>query len=133
MPDDPLIGLDRSIDLLEQVIDASIPFINEETAALFLMGNTMSRRGNFREAISYYEQTLLRHPTLDQKMQTLREMGACYYRLGDYIEASRKFYEAMQWKMNSVDQWLFHVALARLFPGASRLGCLCVMIDGADR
>src|SRR5216684_2269426 len=42
VPHDPLIGLDRSIELLEQVIDASIPFSNEETAALFLMGNTMS-------------------------------------------------------------------------------------------
>ena len=121
VPHDPLLGLDRSIDLLEQVIDASIPFSNEETAALFLMGNTMSRRGNFREAISYYEQTLLRNPTLDQKIQTLREMGACYYRLGDYIEAARKFYEAMQWKMNSVDQWLFHVALAQIDQTKERL------------
>ncbi len=114
VPHDPLIGLDRSIDLLEQVIDSSIPFSNEETAALFLMGNTLSRRGNFREAISYYEQSLLRNPTLDQKTETLREMGSCYYRLGDYVEAARKFYEAMQWKMNTVDQWLFRVALDQI-------------------
>ena len=33
-----------------------MPYSNEETAAYFLMGNTLSRRGNFREAIGYYEQ-----------------------------------------------------------------------------
>src|SRR6185295_10825954 len=56
VPHDPLIGLDRSIDLLEQVIDSSLPYSNEETAAYFLMGNTLSRRGSFKEAITYYEQ-----------------------------------------------------------------------------
>src|SRR6266516_2537102 len=111
VPHDPLIGLDRSVELLEQVIDSSLPFSNEEAAAFFLMGNTLSRRGNFREAISYYEQTLLRNVTLDQKMASLREMGASYYRLGEFEEAGRKFYEAMQWRMNPVDQWLFHIAL----------------------
>ena len=35
VPHDPLIGLDRSIDLLEQVIDNALPYSNEETAALF--------------------------------------------------------------------------------------------------
>ena len=111
VPHDPLIGLDRSIDLLEQVIDNALPYSNEETAAFFLMGNTMSRRGNFREAIRYYEQELLRNVTLDQRMQALREMGAAYYRLGDYTEAARKFYEATQWRRNSVDQWLFTLSL----------------------
>ncbi len=47
VPHDPLLGLDRSIDLLEQVIDNALPYSNEETAAYFLMGNTLSRRGNF--------------------------------------------------------------------------------------
>ena len=42
----PLIGLDRSIELLDQVIDDSLPYSNEEAAALFLMGNTLSRRGS---------------------------------------------------------------------------------------
>ena len=58
VPHDPLIGLDRSIDLLGQVIDSALPYSNEETAAYFLMGNTLSRRGSFREAIRYYEQEL---------------------------------------------------------------------------
>ncbi len=111
VPHDPLIGLDRSIDLLGQVIDNAIPYSNEETGALFLMGNTLSRRGNFRDAIFYYEQELARNVPLDQKAATLREMGACYYRLGQYTDAAGKFYEAMQWKMNTVDQWLFRVAL----------------------
>src|SRR5579884_1055698 len=97
VPHDPLIGLDRSIDLLDQVMD-----------------NSLSRRGNFREAISYYQQELTRNVSLDQRAETLREMGACYYRLGEYVEAARKFYEAMQWKMNSIDQWLFHVALDQI-------------------
>jgi tetratricopeptide (TPR) repeat protein len=111
VPHDPLIGLDRSIDLLEQVIDNALPYSNEETAAYFLMGNTMARRGNFREAIRYYEQELRREVTLDQRMAALREMGASYYRLGDYTEAARRFYEALQWRRNSVDQWLFTLAL----------------------
>jgi tetratricopeptide (TPR) repeat protein len=111
VPHDPLIGLDRSVELLERVIDSSLPFSNEEAAAFFLMGNTLSRRGNFREAIANYEQALQRNVTLDQKMSSLREMGASYYRMGEFEEAGRKFYEAMQWRMNAVDQWLFHVAL----------------------
>jgi tetratricopeptide (TPR) repeat protein len=111
VPHDPLLGLDRSLDLLEQVIDNALPYSNEETAAYFLMGNTLSRRGNFPQAIGYYQQELQRSVTLDQRMSALREMGAAYYRLGDYIEASRKFYEAMQWRKNSVDQWLFTLAL----------------------
>ena len=111
VPHDPLIGLDRSIDLLEQVIDNALPYSNEETAAYFLMGNTMSRRGSFREAIRYYEQELRRNVTLDQRMASLREMGAAYYRLGEYTDAAAKFYEALQWRRNSVDQWLFTLAL----------------------
>src|SRR5713226_264714 len=114
VPHDPLVGLDRSIELLEQVIDNALPYSNEETAALFLMGNTMSRRGNFRDAIRYYEQALQRNVTLDQRMSTLREMGASYYRMGDYVEAARKYYEALQWRRNSVDQYLFTLALGQI-------------------
>jgi tetratricopeptide (TPR) repeat protein len=114
VPQDPLIGLDRSIDLVEQVIDNAMPYSNEEVAALFIMGNAMSRRGNFPEAVSFYKQSLLRSMTQEQRMATLRELGACYYRLGDYMEAGHWFYEAMQLKMNSVDQWLFHVAMDRI-------------------
>ena len=31
VPHDPLVGLDRSLDLLEQVIDSALPYSNEET------------------------------------------------------------------------------------------------------
>ncbi len=116
VPHDPLIGLDRSIDLLEQVVDNSMPYSNDEAAALFLMGNALSRRGNFPEAISYYKLALRRNLTPEQKLQSMREMGASYYKQGDYAEAARNFYEALQTRMNSVDQWLLRVALDRI-PG----------------
>jgi len=114
VPQDPLIGLDRSFDLLEQVIDSSIPYSNEESAAFFMMGNTLARRGNSAEAIKYYKQALLRNLTMEQRMSTLRELGACYYHLGDYAEAAHWFYEALQVRNNAVDQWLLHVALGRV-------------------
>ena len=116
VPHDPLLGLDRSIDLIEKVIDDLLPYSNEESAALFLMGNSMSRRGNFREAIRYYTQELERNITLEQRMAALREMGAAYYRLGEYQDAARKFYEATQLRNNGVDQWLLHVAMSQI-PG----------------
>jgi tetratricopeptide (TPR) repeat protein len=111
VPHDPLVGLDRSIELLDRVIDETLPYSNEESAALFLMGNTLSRRGSFAQAIVYYKQMLQRTVTLEQRMSALREMGACYYHLGDYVESARKFYDAMQAHMNPVDQWLFRLAL----------------------
>jgi tetratricopeptide (TPR) repeat protein len=114
VPQDPLIGLDRSIEMIGQVIDNAIPYSNEETAAYFLMGNTISRRGNFPEAIRYYQQALQRNVTLEQRMDILREMGSDYYRMGDYVEAARKFYEAMQWKRNDVDRFLFTLALNQM-------------------
>jgi tetratricopeptide (TPR) repeat protein len=114
VPHDPLIGLDRSIEMLEQVIDSTIPYSNEEMAALFLMGNSMSRRGAFRQAISTYEQELLRPVSIEQRAITLREMGAAYYRLGEYEDAARAFYQALQFRMNSVDQWLLKVTLDQI-------------------
>jgi len=111
VPHDPDIGLDRSVGLLEHVIDNALPFSNDESAALFLMGNTLSRRGNFREAIKYYGHALQRNVTLEQRMASLREMGASYYRLGEFEDAAAKFYEAMQWRMNSVDQFLYRIAI----------------------
>lgn len=111
VPHDPLLGLDRSIEMLEQVIDDTLPYSNEESAAFFLMGNTLSRRGAFRQAITYYTQMLERPVTGEQRMSALREIGACYYHLGDYVEAARKFYDALQLRMNPVDQWLFRLAM----------------------
>ena len=114
VPHDPLLGLDRSIELLDQVIDNAMPYSQDESAALYLMGSTLSRRGNFTAAISYYRQALLRNLNVEQKLAAYREIGASYYRMGEYAEAGRNFYEALQVRLNSVDQWLFHVAIERL-------------------
>jgi len=39
------LGLDRSLALVESVMDNAIPYRNEETAAHFLMGRVLSRQG----------------------------------------------------------------------------------------
>jgi tetratricopeptide (TPR) repeat protein len=111
VPHDPLIGLDRSVDLMERVIDNAMPFSNEETAALFVMAKTLSRRGNFKEAVPYYRQTLKRNLDRVQRHEAMRELGANYYRMGAYEEAALAFYEIMQVVPNSVDQWLLKVSL----------------------
>ena len=80
VPHDPMLGLDRSIDMLEQVLDDSMPFSADESSALLLMANAHSRRGNFPEAITLYKQALTRNLSPAQKMEVLRELGACYYR-----------------------------------------------------
>ncbi len=116
VPHDPLIGLDRSIDMLEQVLDDSMPFSADESSALLLMGNAHSRRGEFKESISFYKQALTRNLTAAQKMEALRESGAGYYRMGDFAQAGHNFYEALQAHMNPIDQWLLRVALDRI-PG----------------
>src|SRR3954447_22113504 len=67
VPHDPLVGLDRSIELLERVIDEVLPYSNEESAALFIMGNTMLRRGSFQQAVTYYRQMLERPVNVDQR------------------------------------------------------------------
>ena len=138
VPHDPLLGLDRAIELLDQVIDSALPYSNEESAALFMMGNALERRGSFREAIPYYQQGLKRDITLDQRMAALREMGASYYRLGEYDDAGAKFYEAMQTRMNSVDQWLFWLALQQVkgpkppFPAGTLFPVAEAKIDPAN-
>jgi tetratricopeptide (TPR) repeat protein len=114
VPHDPLLGLDRSIAMLEQVIDNTIPLSNEETAALFMLGNTLSRRGNFRDAIPYYKRAAERNITADQKAEIFREIGAAYYRNADFVEAARMFYEAQQWRKSTVDQWLLRIALDQI-------------------
>jgi tetratricopeptide (TPR) repeat protein len=114
VPHDPVVGLDRSIDLLERVVDEAIPYSGEELAGLFLMAKTLSRRGNFQDSILYYQQTLARTKDADQRMEAMREMGASYYRMNDFTEAARWFYQALQFRNNLVDQWLLKVALDQL-------------------
>lgn len=114
VPHDPLLGLDRSVDVLNRVLDEAVPYSPEEGAALFLMANTLARRGSFAEAIHYYEIELSRKLSPDQQAATLRELGASLYRTGQYQDAARRFYEALQFKPNSIDQWLLHVALDQI-------------------
>ncbi|MBN8729985.1 MAG: VCBS repeat-containing protein [Acidobacteria bacterium] len=117
VPHDPLLGLDRSLELLESMIDNTMPYSPEETAGMFQLGKTHSRRGNFAEAITYFRQALGRTQNPEQKREALREMGTSYYRSGDYLEAARQYYEALQWGGTAVDQWLLKVSLDQIPEG----------------
>ncbi|MBI4905822.1 MAG: VCBS repeat-containing protein [Acidobacteria bacterium] len=110
VPHDPLLGLDRSYDILDRVLDEVVPHSPEETASIFLMGNTLARRGLFDKAIRYYEIELTRQLSTAQRAATLRELGASLYRSGKFEDAARRFYEAFQWVPNTTDQWLLKVA-----------------------
>ncbi|HWC99652.1 MAG TPA: FG-GAP-like repeat-containing protein [Candidatus Sulfopaludibacter sp.] len=111
VPHDPLIGIDRSIDMLEQVLDDSMPFSADESSALLLMANAHSRRGNFPEAAAFYKQALTRNLSTAQKLEVLRELGAVYYRTGDYSQAAHDFYQALQVRLNPIDQWLLRLSV----------------------
>ena len=111
VPHDPLLGLDRSIELLAHVIDNAMPFSNEETGAYFAMGKALSRRGNFTDSITYFNQTLTRTQEPSQRNEALREIATSYYRMGEYAQAARNFYEALQWRATDVDRWLLKAAI----------------------
>ncbi len=114
VPHDPLLGLDRSIEILDRLIDHVVPFSNEETAAYFQMGKTLSRRASFAESIRYFQQALARTRVPAQRLEALRELGTSHYRMGDYEGAARHFYEAAQGSRDSIDQWLLKVTLDQL-------------------
>jgi tetratricopeptide (TPR) repeat protein len=116
VPHDPLVGLDRALDALDLVIDGAIPHSAEQSAALLLMAKSLSRRGNFRESLDYFRSALRRELPEEQRLEALREMGASFYRLGEFNDAARQFYQALQVRNNSIDQWLLKVALDQL-PG----------------
>jgi tetratricopeptide (TPR) repeat protein len=111
VPHDPLLGLDRSIEILDRLIDHVVPYSNEETAAYFQMGKTLSRRASFGEAIRYFQQALKRAQLPAQRLELLRELGTSNYRMGDYEAAAGHFYEAAHATRHPVDQWLLKVAL----------------------
>jgi len=114
VPHDPLLGLDRSMGLLEKVMDGAMPLSGEESAAYFLMAKALARRGNFAESIPYSKKALRRAVDDNQRMEVLREMGTSYYRMGDFAESARQFYQALQVRHNSIDQWLLHVATSQM-------------------
>ena len=120
VPHDPLLGLDRSIPLLERVIDSAMPYSAEESAGFFAMGKTLSRRGDFAKAIPHFLQALKRTQDVEQKVEVLREIGTAFYRSEKYFDASKYFYEALQWKRNNpIDQWMLKVSLDQI-PEAAR-------------
>jgi tetratricopeptide (TPR) repeat protein len=116
VPHDPLVGLDRALDVLDQVIDGAIPHSAEQSAALLLMAKSLARRGNFQESIDYYRSALGRDLPTEQRLEALRELGVGFYRLGEFNDAASQFYQALQVRNNSIDQWLLKVALDQL-PG----------------
>jgi tetratricopeptide (TPR) repeat protein len=120
VPHDPLLGLDRSIPLLERVLDSVVPYSPEESAAFFTLGKTLSRRGDFAKAIPYFQQLLRRTKDPGQIAETHREIGTCYYRTQNFIDAAASFYQALQWQpKNPVDQWMLKITLDQI-PEAAR-------------
>lgn len=114
VPHDPLLGLDRSIALLQGVVDRAMPYSNEEAAALFLMAKTLARRGLFSRSMEYFAQALSRAGAAGQRLEVLREWGAARFRMHDFAEAARLFHEALQIRVNSIDQWLLKIAMDQL-------------------
>jgi hypothetical protein len=82
--------------------------------------------------------------TSEQRAEVLREAGANYYRLGEYADAARSFYEALQFGMKTVDQWLLKVAMDQmgdnipqlpkqyLFPVAPKPSSAGLLVDFKD-
>lgn len=114
VPHDPMVGLDRSVELLERVIDSTVPYSDEESTALFLMAGTLSKRGDFEQSNRYFTQAAARTKDPSRTAEILREQGANLYRMGQYEDAASKFYQALQWRNTPVDQWLLSVALRQV-------------------
>jgi tetratricopeptide (TPR) repeat protein len=121
VPHDPLLGLDRSIELLDSVIDSSVPYSNEEGMAFYQMARTLAKRGHFKESIEYFQLALSRPVMAAGRQEVLREMSISYFRAGDFAEASRNLYRALTLSNNPVDQWLLKVALDRWEGSSIRL------------
>jgi tetratricopeptide (TPR) repeat protein len=121
VPHDPLLGLDRSIELLDAVLDSTVPYSNEESMALYQMGRTLAKRGQFAESIEHFQLALARPASGNGKPELFRELGLSHFRMGDFEEAARFFYRAAAARNNSIDQWLLKVALDRLGDASIRL------------
>jgi tetratricopeptide (TPR) repeat protein len=111
VPHDPLLGLDRSITLLDRVIDSSVPYSNEEALGFYQLGRTLSRRGDFPGAIRYLERALSRPANQPLAPEIYRELGAAHYRTGNFAEAARAFYRLAERELTDVNQWLLHAAI----------------------
>lgn len=111
VPHDPLLGLDRSKEILELLLDGVMPNTPEEAAATFLFAKTLTRRGDFAESLPYFQLSIQRAANDDQRLEAHRELGAALYRMGRFEEAARHFYQAQQIRDSGVDRWLLNVAM----------------------
>ena len=88
VPHDPLIGLDRSIDMLEQVIDDSRALQQRGDRRLLPHGQHAVPPRQLRRGHPLLQTGSQAQRDPEQRMSTLREMGACYYRMGDFTDAA---------------------------------------------
>ena len=111
VPHDPALGLDRSIEILNHVIDSAVPYSNEEAAGFFQLAKSYAKNRQFKESIEYFDRALSRPALAGMRGEILREVGVSHYRLGNYPEAARSFYRALETQVNSIDQWLLKVSI----------------------
>lgn len=111
VPHDPDLGLDRSLEILTRVLDASVPYSSEEALGFYHFAKTLAKRGRFADSVEYFGLALARPPNAPIRAEILRELGASYFRLGNYAEASRTYYQALETNNNRVDQWLLAASL----------------------
>lgn len=114
VPHDPALGIDRSIPLIEQVINSATPYTEEEGAALFLMAKALGRKGEHKGSLEFYQQALARAKNTMQRREVLREYGSAFYRMGQFEDAASQFYQATQTDGTLIDKWLLRVALDEL-------------------
>jgi len=120
VPHDPQLGIDRSIPLVERVVNSATPYSEEEGAALFLMAKALARRGDHGASLEYFEQALDRAKTPHQRREVFRERGASLYRSGQFQDAASQFYQSSQLGGSTmIDRWLLHTALEQI-PASAR-------------
>lgn len=111
VPQDPLLGLDRAIGLLGDLLATAVPFEPDEQRALLLMGRTLAKRGSYAASLGYFRTLLNRPLSTEERVEVLRELGTSLYRLGNHAEAARMFRAAVQLRPTLFDLWLLRLAL----------------------
>ncbi len=113
VPQDPLLGLDRAIDILRGVLAAAVPFEPDDQRARLLMGRTLAKRGSYAASLGYFRSLLDRPLPRDERVEVLRDLGTSLFRMGNYADAARLFRAAVQLQPNLFDSWLLYLALER--------------------
>ncbi len=111
VPHDPLLGLDRSLQLLERVMEIAMPYSAEEAMSYYAMARTLAKRGEYQKSLEFFELAMARPLNESLRPEILREFGVSQYRLGRFDEAARHFFRAYQLRGNPIDQWLLKVAV----------------------